>query len=68
MGRRIYVPEIWLRGVHSYCNREYLHRYIDEYFYRFNRLNFRELMFEKLLHRMVKIKSITYESIRCSAT
>ena len=41
-----------LRGVHSYCNREYLHRYIDEYFYRFNRLNFRNSIFEKLLNRM----------------
>jgi len=58
----------WLRGVHSYCNREYLHRYIDEYFYRFNRLNFRDSIFEKLLDRMVGAEPITYESIRCSAT
>ncbi len=58
----------WLRGVHSYCNREYLHRYIDEYFYRFNRLNFRESIFEKLLDRMVSTKPITHESVRCIAT
>lgn len=58
----------WLRGVHSYCNKEYLHRYIDEYFYRFNRLNFRDSIFEKLLDRMVHAEPITYESIRCNAT
>ena len=58
----------WLRGVHSYCNREYLNRYIDEYFYRFNRLNFRDTIFEKLLTRMVQHKPVTYKSIRCSAT
>jgi len=58
----------WLRGVHSYCNKEYLHRYIDEYFYRFNRLNFRDTIFEKLLDRMVRVKSMAYKSIRCSAT
>lgn len=33
----------WLRGVHSYCNKEYLHKYIDEYFFRFNRRNHRNL-------------------------
>ena len=27
----------WLRGVHSYCDHKYLSKYIDEYFYRFNR-------------------------------
>ena len=58
----------WLRGVHSYCNKEYLHRYIDEYFYRFNRLNFREAIFEKLLDRMFLSEPITYGAIRCSAT
>lgn len=25
----------WLRGTHSYCNREYLQNYIDEYYFRF---------------------------------
>jgi len=58
----------WLRGVHSYCNREYLHRYIDEYFYRFNRLNFRDSIFEKLLNRMTCHEPVTYEQITCSAT
>jgi transposase-like protein len=32
----------WLRGVHSYCSKEYIDQYIQEYFFRFNRLNFRK--------------------------
>ena len=57
----------WLRGVHSYCNKETLNQYIEEYFFRFNRLNFRETILEKLLYRMIKEKPITYESIKYSA-
>ena len=57
----------WLRGVHSYCNKETLNQYIEEYFFRFNRLNFRETILEKLLCRMIKEKPITYQSIKYSA-
>lgn len=31
----------WLRGVHSYCSTENVQDYLNEYFYRFNRRNFR---------------------------
>lgn len=58
----------WLRGVHSYCNKETLNQYIDEYFFRFNRLNFRETILDKLLERMVKVNPVTYKSIKCSVT
>ena len=54
----------WLRGVHSYCEKEYINQYIQEYFFRFNRLNFRETILEKLLIRMSNIKPLTYKSIR----
>lgn len=32
----------WLTGVHSYCTKANLPKYIEEYFYRLNRLNFRK--------------------------
>ena len=58
----------WLRGVHSYCAKEYINQYIQEYFFRFNRLNFRESILDKLLVRMVNQIPLTYKSIRCNAT
>ena len=42
----------WLRGVHSYCPKEYINQYIKEYFFRFNGVHFRETILEKLLIRM----------------
>jgi len=54
----------WLRGVHSYCSKEALNQYIDEYFFRFNRLNFRETILEKLLNRMVVEKPKPYKSMK----
>ena len=44
----------WLRGVHSYCDKDNVNQYIEEYFFRFNRLNFRQTILEKLIYRMVK--------------
>ena len=41
----------WLRGVHSYCNKEYLQKYIDEYFFRFNRRNHRASILDKIIER-----------------
>jgi hypothetical protein len=58
----------WLRGVHSYCNKEYINQYIQEYFFRFNRLNFRQTILDKLLVRMIGSRPITYKSIKCCAT
>jgi hypothetical protein len=60
--------EKWLRGVHSYCNKTYMEQYIQEYLFRFNRLNFRSSILEKLLVRMVKIKPMTCKSIKYSST
>ena len=58
----------WLRGVHSYCSKKHINQYINEYFYRFNRLNFRETVLEKLLIRMCNTQPITYKSIKYNAT
>ena len=39
----------WLRGVHSYCNKEYLQKYIDEYFFRFNCRNHGASILDKII-------------------
>lgn len=57
----------WLRGVHSYCDKAYINQYIQEYFFRFNRLNFRETILEKLLNRMIASKPMCYKSIKYNA-
>lgn len=54
----------WLRGVHSFCDKTHINQYIQEYFFRFNRLNFRLSILSKLLKRMIEHKPMTYKSIR----
>ena len=58
----------WLRGVHSYCSKELITKYIQEYFFRFNRLNFRKTILDKLLDRMMSHKPMTYNSVKCNVT
>ncbi|MGE0930270.1 transposase [Peijinzhouia sedimentorum] len=53
----------WLRGIHSYCNRKYLQKYINEYFFRFNRRNHRETIVMKLIKRCVNTVPTTKKSI-----
>jgi len=53
----------WLRGVHSYCSKENLQQYIDEYFYRFNRRNHRATILEKMIERCVKHPPLTMKMI-----
>jgi transposase-like protein len=53
----------WLRGVHSYCDKKYLQKYIDEYFFRFNRRNHRESILDKLLERCLLANPITRKEI-----
>ena len=54
----------WLRGVHSYCNKEYLQKYIDEYFFRFNRRNHRASILDKIIQRCVAHRPLTYSMIK----
>jgi len=53
----------WLRGVHSYCNKEYLQKYIDEYFFRFNRRNHRASILGKIIERCVWHNPVTLNKI-----
>lgn len=54
----------WLRGVHSYCNAEYLQKYIDEYFFRYNRRNHRSTILEKLIERCVQHPHVSAKKLR----
>ena len=58
----------WLRGVHSYCNKEYLQKYIDEYFFRYNRRNHRKSILDKIIGRCVVHKPMTIKEIKIMAT
>lgn len=58
----------WLRGVHSYCDKEYLQKYIDEYFFRFNRRNHRVSILEKIIGRCVAHQPVSYAMIKSNAT
>lgn len=58
----------WLRGVHSYCNKEYLQKYIDEYFFRFNRRNHRKSILDKIIERCVAHEPMTHMQIKIYAT
>lgn len=56
----------WLRGVHSYCNKEYLQKYIDEYFFRFNRRNHRKSILDKIIQRCMAHEPMTYIQIKAT--
>lgn len=58
----------WLRGTHSYSAAGYLQKYIEEYFYRFNRRTHRGAIVENLLRRIVDCQPITYKMIKAYAT
>ena len=58
----------WLRGVHSYCNKEYLQKYMDEYFFRFNRRNHRKSILDKVIERCILNKPIYKSEIKIVAT
>lgn len=58
----------WLRGVHSWCNKEYLQRYIDEYFFRYNRRNHRASILDKMIERCMSHEPLTSKQLRILAT
>lgn len=53
----------WLRATHSYCNKEYMQKYINEYFFRFNRRNHRQNIFDRILDRCMLAKPIRIKDI-----
>lgn len=57
----------WLRGTHSYCNKEYTQLYLNEFFYRLNRRFLRTKIVENTLEAISKIERTTRKKIRESA-
>jgi len=53
----------WLRGVHSYCGKNNVQEYLNEYFYRLNRRNNRESMLELFLKRAGATQALTLKQI-----
>lgn len=51
MHRQIMMFKAWLRGTHHHCTN--LQNYIDEFCYRFNRLNYQNTIFHRIIERMV---------------
>lgn len=58
----------WLRGVHSWCNREYVQKYINEYFFRYNRRNHRASILDKIIERCIAHEPLTSKQVRILAT
>ncbi len=54
----------WLRGIHHHCSKVHMQGYLDEYCFRFNRRNYLDTIFHKLLERMI----LNADSILKSAT
>ncbi|MCP4179605.1 MAG: IS1595 family transposase [bacterium] len=48
----------WLRGIHHHCSKMHMQGYLDEYCYRFNRRNYLNTIFHKLIERMVNNKPV----------
>ena len=53
----------WLRGAHSYCGKENVQDYLNEYFFRFNRRNFRTSIIPILLDKILTVKPPEYKKI-----
>jgi hypothetical protein len=53
----------WLRGMHSFCKEKYFVKYINEFFYRFNRRNNRVNLVERLIQNMIDLNPITFKQI-----
>lgn len=54
----------WLIGIHHKCASNYFQKYLNEYFYRFNRRTCRNLIFQKLVERFITELPLTLVRIR----
>ena len=60
MNRFIMTMKSWFRGIHHQVSDKYYQNYLDEYCYRFNRNNHKDVIFQNLLNRMILTKPIFY--------
>jgi len=54
----------WLRGIHHKCSKAHLQSYLDEFFYRFNRRNSRNTIFDGLIIRMMEHQPFSIQAFR----
>lgn len=43
----------WIRGIHHHCSDKFMNGYLNEYFFRFNRRNFLNSIWHKLIERFM---------------
>jgi transposase-like protein len=54
----------WLRGIHHKCSKAHLQSYLNEFFYRFNRRNSRNTIFDGLIIRMMQHHPFSIQDFR----
>ena len=52
-----------LRSVYSWMHEEHIEKYLNEYSYRLNRSIHKQTIFDNLINRMMKHKSVSYKQI-----
>jgi hypothetical protein len=52
----------WLRGIHHHCSEKFMNGYLDEFFFRFNRRNFLNTIWHKLIERFVQSQPYSYKA------
>jgi transposase-like protein len=53
----------WLRGIHHHCSGRFINGYLNEFFFRFNRRNFLNSIWHKLIERFMINKPYSYIAI-----
>jgi hypothetical protein len=62
--KQIMLFKNWLRGIHHKCSKKYLHAYLDEYKYRFNKRNMRKWIFNDLTERFMNHEPRPYSVLK----
>lgn len=50
----------WLRGIHHHCSGRFINGYLNEFFFRFNRRNFLNSIWHKLIERFMTNQPYSY--------
>lgn len=66
--RHIMLIKGWMRGIHHSVTGEHLQAYLDEFNFRFNRLKSINVIFDKLVNRMMEHQPFPYKLFKISAT
>jgi hypothetical protein len=53
----------WLRGIHHHCSGRFVNGYLNEFFFRFNRRNYLNSIWHKLIERFMINKPYSYIAI-----